>query len=573
MFLKPKYWRYLTALMLGTCPPTFAAELRIDSFRPLSNGRLELQFQATAANYYRVLSGPRLNSTTNPVAVVLQGPVTLPRGRNQGFFVLQQLDRSASLDTDGDGVSDIAELQASPPTDPLANDALETATGSYLGSMSGFVVAAPDDKTTQVRIRVTQLTRQARVHYSSLKNVLGDETPLANNLTIKAALVPADSTGNAPNYAALIPLSFGGQPAGTLAPTQVLSSDPLSTELQPGYYWLRTYHSNGGAGEYVRNRVFVPRQWNFHEGIVDGDVAQATSPIEAESQNGLLYTAFALTGTVPAGSHRGVLLVGGSNMGDYFDAGAPGDVGQGGWAPRALDEEYGLVRIAQDRESIRSFAQASRRTLRMPAAAWCTSAIVAFGANDSGEQTADIKAGLTAITSALRDAGITRVAVASLLPRSNSSDGWVSLTNQVVIGWQSFSAVNTWLSTNGSGANAYIDTATRVGDGNGRWRTGTVIRQYQVGAGSTANAIAGAGFGTQAQTGRILRVISGPAAGEARTIMWNNTTTLGLFNGFSITPGTGDTFQMIDGYTFDGVQLTTRGMIAAASAVDPTLFP
>lgn len=99
-----------------------AQDFRIDQVRLLNSGRVEVVFPAQNDRYYRLLTGNQPDAVTAPIAVGLQGPLTTPEPVSgaTGFFRVEELDRVAALDTDGDGRNDVAELLAG--TRPLERD-------------------------------------------------------------------------------------------------------------------------------------------------------------------------------------------------------------------------------------------------------------------------------------------------------------------------------------------------------------------------------------------------------------------------------------------------------------------
>ncbi len=99
-----------------------AQDFRIDQVRFGPEGRLEVTFLAQPNRYYRLLEGAQLVTPPAPVAIGFQGPLTTPNpvAANAGFYRVEELDRAAALDTDGDGRDDVAEMLAG--TRPLEQD-------------------------------------------------------------------------------------------------------------------------------------------------------------------------------------------------------------------------------------------------------------------------------------------------------------------------------------------------------------------------------------------------------------------------------------------------------------------
>jgi hypothetical protein len=89
-----------------------------------SDGRLELRFSGASASYYRLLQGADVTSIDQPVALGLTPPLITPLGdAPRGFFRVQQVPRTSSLDSDGDQIPDIYELQHPPLNGLIPSDA------------------------------------------------------------------------------------------------------------------------------------------------------------------------------------------------------------------------------------------------------------------------------------------------------------------------------------------------------------------------------------------------------------------------------------------------------------------
>src|SRR3954468_8094883 len=106
--------------------PRVQGQLSIQGVSVRGDGSFEIQFPGDPASYYRLLSGASIDSINAPVALGLNPPlISPPNNLPMRFFVVQQILRSSSLDTDGDQIPDIYEL-LHPPLSGL--NALDAAT-------------------------------------------------------------------------------------------------------------------------------------------------------------------------------------------------------------------------------------------------------------------------------------------------------------------------------------------------------------------------------------------------------------------------------------------------------------
>ncbi len=89
----------------------------------LPDGRIEISFPPALVSYYRVLAGSDLNSVSNLVAVTLGTTAAFDpnSGNDAQYFKVERVLRSASLDSDGDCLTDMEEMTVH-GTDPLNPD-------------------------------------------------------------------------------------------------------------------------------------------------------------------------------------------------------------------------------------------------------------------------------------------------------------------------------------------------------------------------------------------------------------------------------------------------------------------
>lgn len=98
-----------------------AGDFQIDRVQLRPDGRLEVNFAAEAASYSRLLAGPTPETVISPVALSLGNSFNLAvtPGSTARFFRVERLPRTASLDTDADGIPDVYELDHATVLDGL----------------------------------------------------------------------------------------------------------------------------------------------------------------------------------------------------------------------------------------------------------------------------------------------------------------------------------------------------------------------------------------------------------------------------------------------------------------------
>lgn len=101
--------------------PAVAADLRITDIRLIPGGRVQVRFLAEPGFSYRLLSGDTVDRIATQEAISPGGlfEVDLPK-EIQRFYRVQQVVSSSTVDTDGDTLSDAAEILLG--TNPLASD-------------------------------------------------------------------------------------------------------------------------------------------------------------------------------------------------------------------------------------------------------------------------------------------------------------------------------------------------------------------------------------------------------------------------------------------------------------------
>jgi hypothetical protein len=112
-------WGVLAGLAWFQCQPLARAQLAVERLEVRADGTLELDFPGNLASYYRLLSGSEVDQIESVVDLSLEPPlVAILENEPARYFRVQQVSRAQSLDTDGDGIPDVYELQH-PVLNPL----------------------------------------------------------------------------------------------------------------------------------------------------------------------------------------------------------------------------------------------------------------------------------------------------------------------------------------------------------------------------------------------------------------------------------------------------------------------
>lgn len=159
-------WSALAGLAWLPGQPVARAQLAIERLEFRADGILEVDFPGNPAGYYRLLSGSAVDRIEAVVDVSLEPPLlAIPEGEPARFFRVQQVPRTQSLDTDGDGIPDLYEL-LHPVLDPLdPTDAALDLDGSGRTALEVYLESlAPARLTTVVATSPADGERGVSVH-------------------------------------------------------------------------------------------------------------------------------------------------------------------------------------------------------------------------------------------------------------------------------------------------------------------------------------------------------------------------------------------------------------------------
>jgi len=113
---KPSYCpggpRLLLCLAAAVFWPNVHAQVfQIDQIHVLTDGRVELTYPADAQAYYRLIAGPSVEQIHDVLELSVGSQLrTREPGSTSAFFRVQSVPRTASLDSDQDGLPDLFEL-------------------------------------------------------------------------------------------------------------------------------------------------------------------------------------------------------------------------------------------------------------------------------------------------------------------------------------------------------------------------------------------------------------------------------------------------------------------------------
>lgn len=267
---------------------------------------------------------------------------------------------------------------------------------------------------------------------------------------------------------------------------------------------------------------------------------------------------------------------------------------------------YAYVRVPLGGEKAQQYANqlsANRisRTRYMPTE-WATDVLCEYGTNDLSLGLASMKTSILTIAGFYIGRGI-RFTQTTLFPKTTSSDGWLTVTNQVKTSEEGARvAFNAWLrdtSVNGfvqqanvlfaeEGMVDVIDVCKYIEvnsdnelsiDG-GYWRIPTsfnpISETITSVTSSTAFTDASKVLQRNEYKGYSIVFTSGSRRGKGGKIFWNDTSgqfNIGIANANIGAPAVGDSYQIVLRSVADGVHPTSQGHILGAQAVQERIHP
>jgi lysophospholipase L1-like esterase len=475
-----------------------------------------------------------------------------------------------------------------------------------------FCAAGQGAGTSRIAVCITASCSNIRLHYP-VYQASGSSLP---SYTVKASIQLFDPNNPSLSGAPLaaIPVTFNGGQTTTNPTTGPNYSDPINVHLYAGQViFILTYCSgaNNPQNRQLRTNGAATAGDFFLEGFASTDQTGTTGIGTFNSAlDYQVFAPFMVTGTVQAASNNAVLLLGdsiGAHQADWgtrpiikyrLSAWTPylqnlfnlsiQTVNQTfqnafvvrGWLERALVNQNAVVNMcAAGTSTVNYNPYATTQTLwfALYVAQYCRDAVLAFGANDLlSISYVTLENNLRTLATTLRKHGIRRVGLTTILPRaaSPSSDGWTSIVNQNISApFESWRIPhNAWVRSVPPGFDFFIETAQAVEDpaNVGYWKIGYVQNTV------ASATVTGSGAGT------VITNASWVGEWEGMALLVRGSTytiaTLGLSTWLQTIPAwvtvplAGDSYQIIDGFTADGVHPSTLGHLFMANNVNRPYF-
>lgn len=292
-------------------------------------------------------------------------------------------------------------------------------------------------------------------HFYTAGTVPHTDTYPTTSIVFKASVWVVSSSNPNTVLNTIYPLTFGGRLSPTLDPGGQIVADPLGINLLPGdKLAVRTYLASGTA--------YIPRTTASNNAPGSGgftattDLTPTGSAAIADS-SGSYYAPAAILGCAAPGS-LAVLGEGDSIMkgtGDGYVAGtifsgrtSNEAVDYGGFLTRALTGKAGLLNTGVSADRLYWFVGTGDSLFRSLNARRCSTAVSDYGTNDfaDGQTVAQLQENHLTRATQLRALGITKYFVTTITPRTSSTDGWATTTNQTPSAIESNRVIyNTWL--------------------------------------------------------------------------------------------------------------------------------
>jgi len=340
----------------------------------------------------------------------------------------------------GTGAGTVAEGDDSRFTSAVTRDVFMTSMNIIYGAGAGSGNANQPTGITMRASFVTSVSGSGiRFHLPAWTFTGGnDETALNENITYKASLV---TTSNSKFY----PLAFDTVRSAVTEGFCMAVTRPLGLYLPKGTQcvlrvMIKTTSSSGqwpqgsaqgGSGVDVSN-----------DGFMYGDVVDSGTftPV----QTNIALWAPTITCTPVAAGTQSWVAVGDSLTSGQGDS----SVYRSSWFTRAINQTAPAMRLSGPSDTAQQYAL-GRRARSLQFASYATHAVIFIGSNDlfvAGRTTAQTQADLiSSIAIPIWKMGKT-VYLATIIPRTSSTDSWATLANQTTLSTESGRvAFNTWV--------------------------------------------------------------------------------------------------------------------------------
>lgn len=300
-------------------------------------------------------------------------------------------------------------------------------------------------QSVRLRHMATCTAHSIRLVYGN--TALGTNGP--NAITVKAAVEYLAG--------AVVPAYFNGQRSVTIQPGGIAISDPIPFEVTDGTnFRTRQYVSVASLGE---KWPIGPR---VDTSIGDGTAAtdMADSGTLSTGNNTFAFGPTAVIG-MPVTVPPTVFILGDSILQGVGDATSEPTT-DGGWATRALANEYGYINAALAGETAAQFQPGNARRIgRLQLAQYATHALVDYGINDvkADSSTATIQALLSTIWNGLDRMGL-KVIQSTLTPVTTGTFTTTGGQTVQATGRETVrKEINAWIRTTPAPLVGYVEAA------------------------------------------------------------------------------------------------------------------
>ena len=344
---------------------------------------------------------------------------------------------------------------------------------------------------------VQTVSENIRFVWASVGGVTGTtgELPFPNPYEMTASIQLTN--GGTP-----VRLTFGGAPIKHVdGGLQVITSDPVIYAFQPGTnYSLKVFlnKQQSDTNSFVYNNVtysgtltntYSGLPYNAHaygstwgtsdasvgysptsQGVFSHDLTGSSQPFKGNGDGVRFFAPFAIIGDVPAHQANGVVLIGDSlTTGDdeYYSFGQTNVAGSGlGWVGQAAYENLPFANLSIGAEGLTNWLSESGAALRSSFVPYARYVVDSLGGIDLAQGATFEQLTNYHTKVWLREAtNGAKVFATTFQPRTTSTDGWRTITNQTIIpAFQGTTRSNylVWLHTIPYPLTGLIDYASQV---------------------------------------------------------------------------------------------------------------